>query len=344
MRKALTIALSALVLVTALVHSASAQRRNETRYERLTNDIFTQAAYTGNPAMLENYPIATGAELGITGKEIYNEYPEGPVVVVVHAQAKFYYDNGSREPLYLIGCVRKGKPWFNRVKLVVTTVTVTNRVEVPVDRIVEKEKIVYRDREVERRVEIPCPDCPVGKPTFDFSTTFKGSLAAAGKQLLRPEAWLGIGVGGGVSAVRGGDGGDVLTSVLISAGENAVLKGVVADANRVKITIPARSGGSESFTLKKGDSRSITVGGAKGTASWTDDDGVTVEFPGFPGCTWNRAPKESIVVASYSQAGRDRDEDFEGTPPKTYVPPGPGAGSGDYKARPGGGAKRHVFQ
>ena len=323
--------LSVLVLI-ASVQVVNAQRRGETRYERLTNAVFTQPAYNGNPAMLENYPIASASELGITGREIYNEYPEGPVVVVVHAEARFYYDNGSREPLYLIGCVRKGRAWFNRVKLVVTTITVEKRVEVPV--------VTRVEIPVETRVEIPCPTCPVADATFDFRSTKMNRLFGVFKEWDEWGPSVGIGAGGSALAGRGGK--DALIGGAASFGANWAAHIAKPDANRVKIQIQPKEGKVFEIELKRGESRGVSVGDSLGTASWHGDQAI-VRFQGFPDCVWAAGIGENYHLTPVIFArGDDRVEPNE-VPPKTYVPPGPGAGSGNYKggksfAPSGGGA------
>jgi hypothetical protein len=358
-----SIALTALVLLLAA--PVYAQRPGETRYERLTNAIFDQPAYNGNPSMLDGYGTKTAAELGLTDQEVYNEYPQGPVVVKLHATSVLYYDTASMEIKYLDGCRRGGRDWKNRVKRVTTRITTTNTVRIEcwdlngngrgdngedrngdgrydqLDCVTPGETTTVRiecwdlngngrgdngeDRNGDGRydqldcvTEKKCPTCPVGKPKFKFSVTFQGRLKAAGKQLFSLEGLAGIALGGGASALGGGNGGDIRTSLIVSAGENALLKGMVADANRVKITIPY-NGGTETVHLEKGKSKPITVGGAEGEVSWNDEDGVTVEFSKFVGCYWNKAPRESLVVASYSQVGNDTEVELD-EEPKYYVP------------------------
>ena len=77
---------------------------------------FTQPKYTG-PATLNGLGLKSAEELGVTGKITYNEYEQSARVVVLSPLAMLYYDTASLEPLYLAGCLRDGKPYANRIKL-----------------------------------------------------------------------------------------------------------------------------------------------------------------------------------------------------------------------------------
>lgn len=113
-------------ITLAQVGPESVNRTGRGRYTAAQNfevktsrAVFTQPPYNGDSRMLDGYGKAAARELGLAGREVWNEYPqEGAVKVTLAPNAELYYDTASREPLYLGGCLRKGKSWVNRVKLV----------------------------------------------------------------------------------------------------------------------------------------------------------------------------------------------------------------------------------
>lgn len=101
------------------VNKVGRGRYRVSTFEVVKADVFTQPEYNGKPEMLDGYGKGTAEKLGSAGEEVYNEYPgQGAVRVILHPKAVLYYDTASRQPLYLDGCLRKGKPWVNRIKLV----------------------------------------------------------------------------------------------------------------------------------------------------------------------------------------------------------------------------------
>lgn len=82
-------------------------------------EVFSHPEYTGEIKMLEGFGKATAEELELSGREVWNEYPgQGAVKVKLNPKAVLFYETASRQPMYLDGCLRQGKPWVNRVKLI----------------------------------------------------------------------------------------------------------------------------------------------------------------------------------------------------------------------------------
>jgi hypothetical protein len=322
--------LTALVLLVLASTVAFAQRPGENRYQRLTPDqVFTQPKYNGNPSMLDGYGKKTAGELGLAGKEVYNEYPTEVRVVILSAQAVLYYDTASMEIVYLDGCRWNGREWKNRVKLVTTTVTVTQRVEVPIEREVVREVPREVIREVPRDVvrEIPCPECPVASATFDFRSTLGNRLLGVFKEI---DEWGPSVAVGALGSGLIGDGRDAVIGGAASFGANWAGHVAKPDPNRLEIDIQGKDGRSEEIELKRGESRQVSIAGVQGVAYWQGDQ-AGLRFPGFPDCVWAAGVGENYILTPVIIGQRDREIDTPGVPPKHYVPPGPGAGSGDYK-------------
>lgn len=94
------------------------QSDRQGRYVHTSNDqAFSQPPYTG-PSTLDGLAKGTAQELGLAGRQVLNEYLNGPKVVTLSPQAVLFYDAASREPLYLDGCLVGGQPRPNRIKLI----------------------------------------------------------------------------------------------------------------------------------------------------------------------------------------------------------------------------------
>jgi len=121
------------------------QKTVEARYQTATAGYvslekvgFTQPKYTGS-ATVNGLGLKTAAELGLAGTQVYNEYEHSARIVTLSPLAKIYHDTASMEPVYLDGCMRGGKPFANRLKLVEpmkkaepTPITVTAPIPKPV--------------------------------------------------------------------------------------------------------------------------------------------------------------------------------------------------------------------
>ena len=109
---------------TELAKSATSAKttKTETRYRSTSEFVpvekvgFTQPKYVG-PETLNGLGLKSAAELGHKGKKIFNEWDSSARIVILDPLAQIYYDTASMEPLYLFGCLRDGKPYANRIKL-----------------------------------------------------------------------------------------------------------------------------------------------------------------------------------------------------------------------------------
>jgi hypothetical protein len=101
---------------TAKVTKTETRYRATSEFTTLEKVGFTQPQYKG-PATLNGLGLKSAAELGLDGKKVYNEYENSARIVILSPFAKVYYDTGSLEPLYLAGCLRDGKSFANRIKL-----------------------------------------------------------------------------------------------------------------------------------------------------------------------------------------------------------------------------------
>jgi hypothetical protein len=152
---------SSIVFVAMLFNAATAgiaQRPDPSgrgRYTITGNEIYHQPQYTG-PATVDGLGLKSAGELGLTGKRAYNEFPSGPKLITLSAQAMIFYDTGSMEPLYLDNCRVNGKYRPNRIKL-------EEVVTVEKEKIVTQKEIVKVEVPVEKIVTVQkdCIDCSV---------------------------------------------------------------------------------------------------------------------------------------------------------------------------------------
>lgn len=116
--------------------------RETPEFTTLEKAGFTQSKYKG-PETINGLGLKTAAELGLDGKKVYNEYERSARIVILSPFAKIYYDTGSFEPVYLYGCLRDGKPFANRIKLLEPLKKAPEVVTVPAAVPVEK-PLVYQ--------------------------------------------------------------------------------------------------------------------------------------------------------------------------------------------------------
>lgn len=79
---------------------------------------FPQPDYKFESVLPEGFGRATAAELGVAGWHFWNEYPgQGAALVTMAPETVLIYDTVSRQPLYVTGCHRDGRPdGLNRLK------------------------------------------------------------------------------------------------------------------------------------------------------------------------------------------------------------------------------------
>ncbi len=77
---------------------------------------FTQPDYKFPERLPEGFGKKTASELGVAGHKFLNDYPSiGAVEVIMAASTFLVYDTVSQEILYVLGCLREGRPGMNRV-------------------------------------------------------------------------------------------------------------------------------------------------------------------------------------------------------------------------------------
>lgn len=82
--------------------------------------IFSYPPYDSrNPDFFEGWGRMTAEELGLTGAEFWNEFGRRAELGKLHAKAIIRFKNGFQwDEAYLEGCLKNGKVYFNRIKLV----------------------------------------------------------------------------------------------------------------------------------------------------------------------------------------------------------------------------------
>ncbi|HZS43217.1 MAG TPA: hypothetical protein VFA52_03315 [Candidatus Paceibacterota bacterium] len=73
--------------------------------------------YTG-PECLEGLGYKSAAELGWTGRLVYNQMLHKAEIVPLSASAMIYYDTATKQPIYIDGCMRNGKAYKNMIAFV----------------------------------------------------------------------------------------------------------------------------------------------------------------------------------------------------------------------------------
>lgn len=139
------------------------------------------------------------------------------------------------------------------------------------------------------------------------------------------EALLSAGGGAGTAAISDNRVG---WSAGASIGLQRVYQLFNPSHNEGKINVTFSDGKTQEYKIKRGQSLSIDHGDLKGVAEW-DNGEIAVKFPD---CFTSRAyPLRTRNIATITIPEKGRDRSVSPDNPKTYVPPGPGAGSGNYK-------------
>ena len=88
----------------------------------VSNSIFQLPSYGNAKDEIDALPRGIAKDLDLTGKCVYNEYPDQVAIkVCLSENAIVLYVkriDGIIIPIYLADCTYKGKPWFNRLRLV----------------------------------------------------------------------------------------------------------------------------------------------------------------------------------------------------------------------------------
>lgn len=88
--------------------------------ERAPLTIFSYPRYDSrDPDFFEGWGRKTAEDLGLTGAEFWNEFGPRAELGTLHSKAIIRFKNGFQwDEAYLEGCLKNGKVYFNRIKLV----------------------------------------------------------------------------------------------------------------------------------------------------------------------------------------------------------------------------------
>ncbi len=90
--------------------------------DSVSNSLFQQAPYgSDSKTTIESMPRDLASNLGLTGREVWNEIPGQVAVRVILADKPVIIYQPTPQgiiPMYLADCRYKGKPWANRIKLI----------------------------------------------------------------------------------------------------------------------------------------------------------------------------------------------------------------------------------
>lgn len=119
------------IVLTSLPVVSSAQTRNRHRPDprgldryTLTGEtaslsIFSLPAWNGDPEFFDGWGRKTASELGLAGAEFWNEFGRTARKGILHPDAVIRFPNGFQwDEAYLEGCLKNGKVYFNRIKIV----------------------------------------------------------------------------------------------------------------------------------------------------------------------------------------------------------------------------------
>lgn len=121
MKKIITLFFAVTLTVFATELKAQSDPRGLNRYhltgeQSELDEVFTLPAYDYSEDFFDGFNSKTATELGLVGEVFYNEFGDHAEKGILDAGAVIRFKNGFQwQEAYLEGCVKGGKPYFNRV-------------------------------------------------------------------------------------------------------------------------------------------------------------------------------------------------------------------------------------